>query len=60
MTRVKYEGLDDLTVYENREIPLSYLDVPKKERESVVCDVLDRFGIVANKIPTKARDHGLF
>ena len=44
-----YHLLDDLTVYENLEIPLSYRDVPKKERESVVCDVLDRFGIVAKK-----------
>jgi ABC-type lipoprotein export system ATPase subunit len=44
-----YHLLDDLTVYENLEIPLSYRDIPKKERESVVCDVLDRFGIVAKK-----------
>src|SRR6267154_356900 len=44
-----YHLLDDLTVYENLEIPLSYRDVPKKERESVVCDVLDKFGIVGKK-----------
>ena len=44
-----YHLLDDLTVYENLEIPLSYRDIPKKERESVVCDVLDKFGIVAKK-----------
>ncbi|MSU46126.1 MAG: ABC transporter ATP-binding protein [Lacunisphaera sp.] len=44
-----YYLLDDLTVYENLEIPLSYRDIPKKERESVVCDVLDRFGIVGKK-----------
>ncbi len=44
-----YHLLDDLTVYENLEIPLSYRDVPRKERESVVCDVLDKFGIVAKK-----------
>ena len=44
-----YHLLDDLTVYENLEIPLSYRDMPKKERESVVCDVLDRFGIVVKK-----------
>lgn len=44
-----YHLLDDLTVYENLEIPLSYRDVAKKERESVVCDVLDKFGIVAKK-----------
>ena len=44
-----YHLLDDLTVYENLEIPLSYRDVPKKQRESTVCDVLDRFNIVAKK-----------
>ena len=44
-----YHLLDDLTVYENLEIPLSYRDMPKKERESVVCDVLDKFGIVGKK-----------
>src|SRR6188508_777785 len=44
-----YHLLDDLTVYENLEVPLSYRDMPKKERESVVCDVLDRFGIVGKK-----------
>jgi ABC-type lipoprotein export system ATPase subunit len=44
-----YHLLDDLTVYENLEIPLSYRDMPRKERESVVCDMLDRFGIVGKK-----------
>ena len=44
-----YHLLDDLTVYENLEIPLSYRDMPKKERESVVCDILDRFAIVGKK-----------
>jgi len=44
-----YHLLDDLTVYENLEIPLSYRDVPKKERESIVCDTLDRFHIVGKK-----------
>jgi ABC-type lipoprotein export system ATPase subunit len=44
-----YHLLDDLTVYENLEIPLSYRDVPKKQRESTVCDVLDRFQIVGKK-----------
>jgi ABC-type lipoprotein export system ATPase subunit len=44
-----YHLLDDLTVYENLEIPLSYRDVPKKERESIVCDALDRFHIVGKK-----------
>jgi putative ABC transport system ATP-binding protein len=44
-----YHLLDDLTVYENLEIPLSYRDVPKKERESIVCDTLDRFHIVGKR-----------
>jgi len=44
-----YHLLDDLTVYENLEIPLSYRDIPKKERESIVCDILDRFAIVGKK-----------
>jgi putative ABC transport system ATP-binding protein len=45
----QYHLLDDLTVYENLEIPLSYRNVPKKDRESIVCDALDRFHIVAKK-----------
>jgi ABC-type lipoprotein export system ATPase subunit len=44
-----YHLLDDLTVYENLEIPLSYRDVPKKDRQSIVCDTLDRFHIVGKK-----------
>ncbi|MDB6170649.1 MAG: transporter related [Verrucomicrobia bacterium] len=44
-----YHLLDDLTVYENLEIPLSYRDTPRKDRESIVCDALDRFHIVAKK-----------
>ncbi len=44
-----YHLLDDLTVYENLEIPLSYRDTPKKDRESIVCDALDRFNIVAKR-----------
>ena len=44
-----YHLLDDLTVYENLEIPLSYRDTPKRDRESIVCDALDRFHIVGKK-----------
>jgi len=44
-----YHLLDDLTVYENLEIPLSYRNTPKNERESIVCDALDRFHIVPKK-----------
>ena len=41
-----YHLLDSLTVYENLDIPLSYRNVKKSERDSIVCDVLDRFQIV--------------
>jgi ABC-type lipoprotein export system ATPase subunit len=44
-----YHLLDDLTVYENLEVPLSYRKVNRSERESIVCDVLDRFSIVGKK-----------
>lgn len=41
--------LDDLTVYENLDIPLSYRDVPRKERQARVAEILDRFNIVGKK-----------
>lgn len=44
-----YHLLDSLTVYENLEIPLSYRNVRKSERDAAVCDVLDRFQIVGKK-----------
>src|SRR6187549_3053673 len=44
-----YHLLNELTVYENIELPLTYRDVKKGERQSIVADVLDRFGIVAKK-----------
>src|SRR5688572_4422307 len=44
-----YHLLDDLTVYENLEIPLSYRNVPKKDRDGIVCDMLDRFRLVGKK-----------
>ena len=44
-----YHLLDDQTVFENLELPLSYRDVGKKERQSIVCDALDRFQIVGKK-----------
>src|SRR5437667_7970793 len=45
----QYHLIDDLTVAENLDIPLSYRNVKKSERESLVADTLDRFGIVAKK-----------
>ena len=45
----QYHLLDDLTVYENLEIPLSYRKVGKREREGIVADALDRFQIVGKK-----------
>ena len=44
-----YHLLDDQTVFENLELPLSYRDVGRKERQSIVCDTLDRFQIVGKK-----------
>ncbi len=44
-----YHLIDDLTVYENLEVPLSYRDVKKSDRQSIVCDILDRFRIVGKK-----------
>src|SRR5271167_1232925 len=44
-----YHLLDDLTVKENIDLPLSYKDIPRGQRESMVADVLDRFQIVAKK-----------
>jgi putative ABC transport system ATP-binding protein len=44
-----YHLLDSLTVYENLDIPLSYRNVRKNERDSIVCDMLDRFQIVGKK-----------
>ncbi len=41
--------LDTLTVYENLDIPLSYRNIKASERASMVCDTLDRFGIVGKK-----------
>ena len=45
----KYHLLDDLTVYENLDIPLSYRRVGKSERAALVADTLDRFNIVGKK-----------
>lgn len=45
----QYHLLDDLTVYENLEIPLSYRNVKRKERQAIVADSLDRFQIVGKK-----------
>src|SRR3977135_2094899 len=44
-----YHLLDDLTVRENIDLPLSYKDIPRGERQGLVADVLDRFQIVAKK-----------
>jgi len=44
-----YHLLDSLTVYENLEIPLSYRNVRRSEREAIVADALDRFQMVGKK-----------
>src|SRR5215472_3244333 len=45
----QYHLLDSLTVYENLDIPLSYRNIKRSEREAIVGDVLDRFQMVGKK-----------
>ena len=42
-----YQLLDDLTVAENLDVPLSYRDMRRAEREALVAETLDRFGLAA-------------
>ena len=44
-----YHLLDDLTVAENLDVPLSYRDIKKAERQAIVADTLDRFQMVGKK-----------
>ncbi len=44
-----YHLLDNLTVAENLDVPLSYLNIKRTEREALVADTLDRFAIVGKK-----------
>jgi len=45
----QFHLLEDLTVAENLDIPLSYRDVKSSERQALVADTLDRFGMVGKK-----------
>jgi putative ABC transport system ATP-binding protein len=45
----QYHLLDNLTVAENLDIPLSYRNVKGSERQAIVADALDRFHIVGKK-----------
>jgi putative ABC transport system ATP-binding protein len=45
----QYHLLDDLTVAENLDVPLDYRGVKKSERQALVADALDRFGMVGKK-----------
>src|ERR1022692_4361986 len=42
-----YHLLDDLTVQENIDLPLSYKDIPRSQRQGMVAETLDHFQIVA-------------
>lgn len=44
-----YHLLDDLSVAENIDLPLSYKDIPRLERQALVADTLDKFQIVGKK-----------
>src|ERR1700683_4271836 len=43
-----YHLLDDLTVRENIDLPLSYKDIPHSHRQSLVADRLDHFPVVVS------------
>jgi ABC-type lipoprotein export system ATPase subunit len=45
----KYHLIDDLTVQENLDLPLSYRGIKSKDRAGIVADTLDRFGMVGKK-----------
>jgi ABC-type lipoprotein export system ATPase subunit len=45
----QYHLLDELTVAENLDVPLSYRNIRRNEREAMVADMLDRFQIVGKK-----------
>jgi len=45
----QFHLIEDLTVAENLDLPLSYRNVKRSERQGIVADSLDRFGIVAKK-----------
>ena len=45
----QFHLLEDLTVAENLDMPLSYRNIKKSERAALVADTLDRFGMVAKK-----------
>ncbi len=45
----QYHLIDDLTVAENLDLPLSYRNVASAERKARVADILDRFQIVGKK-----------
>jgi putative ABC transport system ATP-binding protein len=44
-----YHLLDDLTVYENLDVPLSYRNIGRSQRAAMVAEILDRFQIVGKK-----------
>jgi ABC-type lipoprotein export system ATPase subunit len=44
-----YHLLDDLTVAENLDVPLSYRNIKRSERAALVGDALDKFHIVGKK-----------
>ena len=45
----QYHLIDELTVYENIEMPLLYQKIKSSDRKGMVCDMLDKFNIVRKK-----------
>jgi putative ABC transport system ATP-binding protein len=50
----QYHLLDDLTVAENLDVPLSYRDVPRDQRQALVADTLDRYGCRERRFAVRA------
>lgn len=44
-----YHLIDSMTVYENLDVPLSYRNIKRSQRKSLVADILDRFQMVGKK-----------
>jgi putative ABC transport system ATP-binding protein len=51
-----YHLLDDLTVQENIDLPLSYKDIPRRERQGLVADTLGIARAVIHKPPLLLAD----
>jgi len=49
----QFHLLEDVTVAKNLDLPLSYRDLPRSERQAMVADVLDRVSIAEGDEPVE-------